>query len=236
MAGLFSIRDSGFVWSGYNRAMKRISVRLSGPFLAIALALPAAAQDFDFEKVEASVGLSTAGLSGTLGYRFNDKWRVRGFVGGGLDVAVNGRVSFIDYNTQIRLAGSGLLADYFVWGGTFRLTGGLYYSNNRATGNASGDLDIGGDIFDDVTIQATARPVNRFVPLFSAGWDLPLGESNLFFKSDIGVIYTEGFRARLTQIAGIPIPEDSILAEERQFLGDSYPVYPFISVALSYRF
>ncbi|MDE2089952.1 MAG: hypothetical protein KGJ12_08025, partial [Gammaproteobacteria bacterium] len=45
--------------------------------------------------------------------------------------------SNVNYNTKLKLQSAGMLADWYPFQGSFRLTGGLYYDNNKLDLNAT---------------------------------------------------------------------------------------------------
>ena len=187
------------------------------------------------KKLQFSAGVSVAGFQVEAAYRFRPKWAIRGFVGGALTVFGNGDVAGIDYEWRARLGGAGLVADYYPFVEGLRLSGGLLAPNARLSGFSEGDFEIGDNDYMNVRLDADLEPVNKVLPLLSVGYVYPLTE-NLRLSGDVGVIYTEGFVAGFQGQADPPILEDDLLRERRQFRGQSWNAFPFLSISLGYVF
>lgn len=103
----------------------------------MAVTAPAHADGFGIAAKAGSLGYGAE-----LGYRFNDYLGVRVGLNTGSydfdqeDAGINYKYKF-DFDTVPALL------DWYVFGGTFRLTGGFVSNNNKLTGTATGSVDIG---------------------------------------------------------------------------------------------
>ncbi len=90
-----------------------------------------------------SLGLSSVGVTGQIGYRFSEKWRVRGMVSGAPSYRSGEDLGNISYETTTRLRGVSVFADRTLWNSIWRLSFGAFVSGSEATGRAQGNLQIG---------------------------------------------------------------------------------------------
>jgi hypothetical protein len=164
-----------------------------------------------------------------------------------------------DYDATARLRTATTLLDWSPGGGSFHLTGGAVWNDNRVDGrsrpSAAGTYDIAGV---QVPVSVVGRldgraDFNQFAPYLGLGWGNPVSPANstrhLGAVFDAGVIFQGSPKVHLTPV----IPSNSpILAipggrealnilvqrEERDLEDESskYRYYPVVSLGVWYRF
>jgi hypothetical protein len=150
------------------------------------------------------------------------------------------------YDAELSLASAGLLADYHFANG-FRLSGGIYYNDNKI--DAKGNFErirAGGVTYSaNQLARADARiDFRSFAPYLGIGYHSvrPKGWS---FTADLGVLYQGNprvsYRLTCTSVECDEARPDLVAAieEERQALEDKvsdFKFYPVLSIGVSYRF
>ena len=158
--------------------------------------------------------------------------------------------SNIRYEGQVKLNNGALLFDLHPLAGTFRLSAGLVYNDNKldATGRGDGGtIEINGISYPAAavgTLQAAVR-WDKASPYLGFGWGTrPSGTAGLFLSADLGAFYMKP-TASLTGTCGAAVPtlvcdqlQADIRAEERDFRAEvnKYKLYPVLSVGVGYRF
>jgi opacity protein-like surface antigen len=129
----------------------------------------------------------------------------------------------VDYNGHLKLANVGLLGDWHPWGGDFRLTGGLFYNDNRfdlTAQPAGGVYTFGGATYTAAQAGTVTAHVdfNNAEPYIGLGWGDGGDGPGLHFTSDFGVIYQGSPRVHLTATgaAANPALASSLQAEQSQ--------------------
>lgn len=196
----------------------------------------------------AQVGTLGAGLS--VGRFIAPNISIRGNLNGGFDYddsfTTNSRNNSLRYDAELSLSSFGLLADYHFRNG-FRLTGGVYYNDNKIDAVADFDrIRVNGVTFSAANLaQADARiDFRSFAPYLGIGYHAtkPKGWS---FTADLGVLYQGSPRVnyRLNCTSAIcELARPALVAEieeERRALEDEvsdFKFYPVLSIGLSYRF
>jgi hypothetical protein len=191
----------------------------------------------------------TTGLGAELGFGLGSGVGLRANLAGGSysrsDVESN-----INYEGKLKLGNGALLLDLHPFAGSFRLSAGAVYNNNRLEATARGDsgtIEINGISYPASavgTLQADVR-WDKMSPYLGIGWgSQPRGSGGLFFSADLGAFYLKP-TASLTGTCGPSVPtlacsqlQSDIRAEERQFQEDidKFKLYPVLSVGLGYRF
>jgi len=182
----------------------------------------------------------TTGLGVEAAFPLSDSWNIRGAVNGfsyGKDFEEEG----IEYDGDLRLRSASLMADWHVFGGSFRLSAGAFSNGNELKGKAQGDLDIG-DATYDARLAATID-WRTFAPYLGIGWGNSVKGGRLTFSSDLGVMFTGSPTVRLAgeERSGAVDPADfeADLRREEANLNDELrdlKYYPVITFGVSYRF
>src|SRR5208283_4963236 len=98
-----------------------------------------------------------------------------------------------NYSGNLNLGSLEALADWHPWQGSFRLSGGLVYNNNKFSMTATpsnGTINIGGQAFNFASASANANvDFNKIAPYLGIGWGRTPKNTGLSFTSDIGVLF-----------------------------------------------
>lgn len=194
------------------------------------------------------IGLSTK--FGTLGLTFEGIYSLS------TDLNVRGGVSFFNYsyegdknttddysfNANLKLSSFSVLADWYLFGGTFFwLTGGAIINLNKVSAKAAPTKTyyVGGDEYTpeklgnlniDITFQ-------KFSPYIGIGFGNPLdGPSGLAFTVDIGSAYQGAPKANLSAKG---LLEPSAAPDQEKQLESNlswFKWWPVITLGLTYEF
>ncbi len=223
--------------------MKKNTIGLAVAALALA-ASPAFASGLN----SVDVGLS----AGTLGYGpqvgmtiVPNKFDARlnfGYLSYSYNTTSNG----VYYNGHLKLDNLGLLGDWHPFAGSFRITAGAFYNDNRfnLTGQPSG---AGTYTFNGTTYTAAQAgsvnanvSFNSIAPYIGFGWGDGGSGAGLHFTSDFGVMYQGSPSASITATgaAADPALAKDVAAAQSQLQSDlnSFQWYPVIQLGLVYRF
>lgn len=177
--------------------------------------------------------VSTNGYGVELGYRFNDYLAVRGGINTG-SYDYSSTDAGINYDYTLDFDNYPVLLDWHIFGGEFRLTGGVVSNNNKATGRASGLLDIGGTTYN--TTATTDITFEKASPYVGLGWGaLPSTKRGLGFSFDIGVLMQGSPTAKITApgaSAGDIAAEEAALNEDLK----DFKYWPVVSFGIGYTF
>jgi hypothetical protein len=175
----------------------------------------------------------TLGFGAELGYRFNDYLGVRAGVNAG-SYDFDAEDAGINYSYGMDFDTIPVMLDWYVFGGTFRLTGGYVNNKNKLTGTATGALDIGGGTYN--TTATTDISFDKSSSYFGLGWGgLPSATAGFGMSFDIGVMMHGSPTAKLSA-PGVP-PGD--IAAEEASLNDELKdlkYWPVISLGIGYTF
>jgi hypothetical protein len=151
----------------------------------------------------------------------------------------------IDYDFEFDLQTIGLLGNYHPFGGSFRLTAGMYINNNEfnLTGkpNAGGTFEIGNATYTAAQVGTLTGRVafDSTAPYVGIGWgNRP--EKHFGFTLDIGALYQGSPELTLQATGALANPALAADVErERQELQndlDDFKWYPVVSLGLYFRF
>lgn len=164
---------------------------------------------------------------------------------GYLNYSYNTTSNGVYYNGHLKLNNLGALGDWHPWGGAFRLTGGLFYNDNKfdLTGQSSG----GTYTFNGVTYTAAQAGTvtanvkfNSVAPYLGFGWGNDSESAGLHFTSDFGVMYQGTPKATITATgaASDPALASDVRAAQSKLQSDlnNFQWYPVLQIGLVYRF
>lgn len=199
------------------------------------------------QSVAVRVGTTGAGLE--VGSALSSRLGMRVHLLGG-SISHDLTESGIRYDGKFKMSNGSLLLDLHPFAGSFRISGGLTYNNNRIDATATpeaGFIEISG-------VRYTAAEVGRLhadlrwdkaSPYVGIGWgSSPVGGRGLFLTTDLGVLYQTP-TVSLTGVCGPALPalacqqlQSDIRAEEAQLRNDLADVkwYPVLSLGIGYRF
>jgi len=216
--------------------------------LIASIAMAATVNGAAAQGVGGGLRIGTPGIGIELESLVTDRFGVRALVNGG-SVSYDYDESGIRYDGKFRFGTGFLLADWHPYAGSFRLSGGLAYNNQRFAGTArpGSAININGTVYSPAEVGSLEGRVNfsRASPYVGVGWGLaPRAGSRLYFSADLGVMYQRP-SATLTGSCGAALPagacsrlQSDIRAEEVDFreAADDLRFYPVISVGFGLRF
>ncbi|TXT23050.1 MAG: outer membrane protein domain-containing protein [Gallionellaceae bacterium] len=156
------------------------------------------------------------------------------------DKAVTSGGATANYNGDLKLQSLQALADWHPWEGSFRLSGGLVYNNNKF------DMTATSGTFNNVgapVAMAAGEYVNATVdfdkvaPYLGIGWGRTPKNTGLSFTSDIGVMFQGTPKGAVTTNIGAATAAD--IANANASLNDSlknFKIYPVLSIGIGYTF
>lgn len=210
-------------------------------------ALPACAQD-----VYLGLGLLnvyTVGYAHSMG----KNWGLRGELAGGTSLKTDGTSEGVRYDATFTSGRLGVFADWFPFGGGFRLVGGLASNDTKLDVNArsSGTATINGKTVDMATACAggpCTLNVNikypSVTPYLGIGYGHHSSTKGLGFYFDLGVSlgsFTADVRTNLVgaTVSGGGTISQSDVDEQKKKMNDSLAgvsVLPSLSLGLVYRY
>jgi hypothetical protein len=199
---------------------------------------------------QASLGLraGSTGLGVELGVSITPIFGVRG---GGyfFNYGRTQEESDISYDVDLHLRSFAGFLDLHPLGGSFRLTGGVFYNQNRAEGvgiPTGGTYTINGVAYPSAAVgnlTAEARAERDWAPYLGLGFGTSHGTGRVFFIFDAGVVFQGRPFVVLDAtgvLAGFPPFQANLQAEENDVnedLDDSlYQYYPLVSFGVGFRF
>ena len=145
------------------------------------------------------------------------------------------------YNAKLDLSSFFLLADWFPFGNSIRLTGGALINLNEANIalTPTDSYKVGGDTYTpkDLGVLSAKIDFNKVSPYIGLGLGNPTsGSSGLKFTFDIGTIY-QG--APTVDLSATGLIEPSAAPDQEAQLEDNlnwFKWYPVVSFGLMYKF
>jgi hypothetical protein len=179
----------------------------------------------------------TLGYGAELGYRFNDYLGVRVGLNAG-SYEFDQEDAGVNYKYKIDFDTVPALVDWYVFGGTFRLTGGFVSNKNKMAGTATGSVDIGGVTYPNTTATADVA-FEKSSTYVGLGWGgVPSASKGFGLAFDLGAVLHGTPTAKLSATSTVPIdPAD--LAREEQELNDELKdlkYWPVVSLTIGYTF
>lgn len=192
-------------------------------------------------------GLGAPGIY-TIGYAhpMGARWGLRGDYAGGLKWSGSGTDNGVTYDAKITYSRAAVFADWFPFGGGFRLVGGVTANDSKMDFNAQG---TGNATINGNTVNMSGNYFNvqlkypAVTPYLGIGYGHQVAEKGLGFYFDLGVTfgsYTAEVDTNLvgkTGSAGTITQAD--VDAQKQAMNDSlggYKYLPSLSLGLVYRF
>jgi hypothetical protein len=135
------------------------------------------------------------------------------------------------------------LVDWYVFDGSFRISGGIvsmdHKANLDATGVAGETEEIGDNDYDwaDIGTLFGSVEIDNVAPYVGIGWGNTLGRNRRWgFYTDLGIAFSGSLDAKLSA-TGTVLPAD--LAKEEDEIQDeldAFKFYPVLSMGLFIRF
>ncbi|GAB4472876.1 MAG: hypothetical protein OHK0044_16800 [Burkholderiaceae bacterium] len=219
----------------------------SRPRAALAALLALFAAPVAAQTIAAKGG--TTGLGAELAWPLTERFAARLWANGG-SLSRDLTESGIRYDVKLKFGAAFALADLHPFAGSFRVSAGLAYNDNRFDFTGRGDgstIEINGVPYNSADVGTLDGRVrfDKTSPYLGIGWgSAPRGAAGFGATIDLGVMFQKT-RASLTGTCGPSLPapvcaqlQNDLSAEEAQFRDavDSFKAYPVVSVGLSYRF
>ena len=211
--------------------------------LAIILASSSIGLAADYA-VTAKVGTLGAGLDLTTGLTDSLNLRLNGNY---FTYSREDTIEDVSYDADLNFKSFGLLADWHCFNNGFRITGGVYYNGNKidSTGiPTAGEYEINGTNYtaaDIGTLKTDVELGNQVAPYLGFGWGNAIDkEGHWSFSLDVGVLFvgSPDVSASVTGPAAANTAFQNDLEAEVKNIEDDidFPIYPVVSVGLSYKF
>lgn len=196
--------------------------------------------------------LAVTGKIGTLGLGGSVTKNIVPAINGRLNInwfsySYSSTASDVAYNFKLKLLTVGALADWHPGDSGFRVTGGIYFNNNRISGTArlatGGPFTIGDNTYTaaELGVLTAGIDFNTLAPYIGIGWGNPLRQDSRWtFAFDLGLLYQGSPTVNLTATnpgaltalsADLTAEEDNVSQALR-----SFKYYPVISLGISYNF
>lgn len=209
--------------------------------VASLLAGPALADDDPaYDRFFLMPNVSTLGAGIEAGYRFNERWQVRGGINGYAGSFVYKRNDY-DLHSRLSLLNAGVTVDYFPFASDFYLSGGARLSANRIEGkvkNLHGTLKSGADVFVPNPLTDFSVKQNLVQPYLGAGYSVKIKEG-VSLNFDIGALYAGtpdldvDSRAHKLGFSRKDIRREIERAQNRI---SPFKIYPVVQVGLKFAF
>jgi hypothetical protein len=195
-----------------------------------------------------SLGVSggTLGISPELGYRFGEHGGLR-LNGGFLDYDRSEEIDDIDYDGTLKLSSVGVMADWYPFGGSFRISGGARSSANRIDllAEPTSPEEIGDQTYtpDEIGQLVGRVDFKNFAPAVTLGWGGSF-RSGFTVGFEAGVMMQGSPRLSLTSqgssLSGpaydaflVELEQERLEAEED---AEDFKLWPVLQLHFTYRF
>ena len=221
-------------------------MRLRNAFVAVCLitmsALAASEARAGSYRPDITIGpaISTLGLGGDVGVRFNDYFGVR-IAGNAWLADFDASYGDIDYDIDFTLASVGPMLDVYPFGGVLRFTAGFRYNMNgvglSATPNTN--ITIGGTTYTPAQIGKIDGDLdfNAIAPYVGLGLEATFIDGFMALGFEGGVLFQGEPSVSLKSSAGVVSAAD-LRAEEKQIEDDLAVLayYPVLRLYMTFRF
>lgn len=148
-----------------------------------------------------------------------------------------------NYSGDLKLNNAQVLADWHPWEGSFRISAGVIFNNNKfemtAQPSGSNTINIGGTPYTvgaGETVNATVD-FNKTAPYLGIGWGRTPKNSGLSFTSDIGIVFQGKPKGSITtNIPGVSAADINRANTDLNDALDNFRYYPVISIGIGYTF
>ncbi|MBL7188673.1 MAG: hypothetical protein ISS70_20300 [Phycisphaerae bacterium] len=198
-------------------------------------------------------GLAISGKTGTLGMggelTTGIAPNVNARVGiNTMDLDFEGDIDDIEFDIGADFSSFSALVDYYVFDGSFRVSGGIVSMNHelalKATGAAGEREDIGDGNYDwetDIGTLSGSVEIDDVAPYVGIGWGNTLGRNKRWgFYTDLGIAFAGSPDAKLsaTGAGATPGLAEDLAKEEDEIQDelDAFRFYPVLSMGLFFRF
>jgi hypothetical protein len=148
-----------------------------------------------------------------------------------------------NYNGKLDLQSLQALADWHPMAGSFRVSGGLVYNNNKfnmtALPGAGSTFDVGGTartISAGESVNASVD-FNKVAPYLGIGWGRTPKNSGLSFTSDFGILFQGSPKGNVTtNVAGASAADIARANTDLNSSLKNFKMYPVVSIGIGYTF
>ncbi len=181
----------------------------------------------------------------------NEKVALRANING-LRINRSEELDDIAYDATLTLLTVGVLADYYPFENSFRLSGGLYYNGNKLEGAArpvTGEtIDLGNNNYvgvDEVGRVDVEIDFDKIAPYLGVGWGNKPTSGGWGFTFDLGLMYQGSPNVYANAVPNASLSQsdkEQIAADvekERKKIEDdvsSFEWYPVLMVGVNYTF
>lgn len=187
----------------------------------------------------------TLGISPEIGYRFGEHAGLR-LNGGFFSHDRNEDIDDIDYDARLKLNSFGLLADWYPFGGGFRVSAGARSNSNKidvvSTPGATETIEIGGEEYTGAQVGTLTGRVKfkSFSPSLTLGYGGKF-KSGFTLGFEAGVLFQGAPKFSLAAsgpIASNPAFQQELADEIAQAEEDTedFELWPVIQLHFLYRF
>lgn len=146
-----------------------------------------------------------------------------------------------NFNGKLNLSSLAALVDWHPRNGSFRISGGAIYNNNRFSMTvvpAGGVVTIGGVNYPVATAGTVSSSVDfgKVAPYLGIGWGSAAKDTGFSFATDIGVMFQGTPRSNVTASGTVSAAD---LAKANTDLNDAlkdFRYYPVVSLGIGYSF
>jgi len=219
-------------------------MRFRNAFVALCLIAMSAFATGDARayRPEITVGpaISTLGLGGDVGVRFNDFIGVR-VAGNAWKADFDASYGDLDYNIDFTLASVGPMVDVYPFGSTFRITGGFRYNMNGVglTATPNTNITIGGTTYTPAQVGTLDGDIdfNTIAPYVGLGLEFTLLDGMMALGTEAGVLFQGEPSVSLKSSTGT-VSQADLNAEAKQIEDDLsiLAYYPVITFYMTLRF
>ncbi len=257
VTGVFKNGTSGFV--RYGTTLAKDDVSFDTWQLGARMEFGGPAQDINLFQTRENQGIGAGAYLGTTGVGVavtfplrNETLNLRTLVAV-LPYERDEKLDDVEYNIDLDLLSLGVLLDWHLMDGGFRVSGGFFSIQHDISGtaNPTDDVEIGNSTFtpEEVgTLHAEVDYSRSFAPYLGVGWgNAVTPDSRLSFSADLGVMFTDNPSASLT--ADSPVADanpalraqlDAELENEEERINredlDDIKYWPVLSFGLAYHF
>lgn len=205
--------------------------------IAAAVSSPAMAED---GKIGVGVTGGTLGIGPEVSIAASDSVAIRGNATF-LSVSRGFNSSDIDYEGTAKLGSYGLMLDYHIGGGGFRLSAGGRINNNHADIKATPTAAVGinGTVYQPAAIGTISGrgDFKSFAPALTLGYAGNL-KKGLKFGFEAGALFQGSARIKSFDASGGGVLVADLEAERQSLQDDvdDFKIYPILQLSFGYRF
>ncbi len=191
--------------------------------------------------VTAWSGISSFGLSFEGGYQFAPEFRARGGWMGGVNVDETRTEDGNTFDVDAEIGALTMMVDYSPVDAGWRMSGGVLVSrttiDSTVRGAAGDPIEYNGQSFSSGVAESLIEFKRSVSPVVTAGYEYPISD-NWVLSGEIGAVFIGGVDVEVTGDSAElqdAIDNDEDVKSMREDLAD-VSIYPYINIAMGYRF